>query len=249
MLKLSGELIRHKGRLAQERNNKSILNVKGGVSMKEFYHSKKKKIRGWKRHKKKIQRWRQNVIDLDMDYIREHQRDYVKLWIHPFYKLVRTNPPNWYNRLLLNEMIDVYLSWYEKIEKESDDFYLKIWLYEPDFISSQIVVSYKDCINTYNDTFDKSTNTKSFPDHKFESLKDKLALFDWEAHIDADKYWESELKEDIELGFRTEAELNKIRNKSYKTEKIKLSYGEDILYKVNVGDVWVGTLKKGKLPK
>lgn len=217
--------------------------------MKEFYYSKKKKIRGWKRHKRKIVRWRKNVINLDMEYIRKYQRDYAKLWIHPFYSLVRTNPPNWYNCLLLSDMIDIYLNWHEKMDKETEDFYLKIWLFDPDFISSQIVVSYGDCINAYNDTFDKHTLIKTFPFHKFESLKDKLALFNWEAHIDAEKYSEEELIEDIESGFRTEAEVNAIRNKSYETEKIKLSYGNDVLYKVNVGDVWVGTLKKGNLPK
>ncbi|WP_053367935.1 hypothetical protein [Bacillus sp. FJAT-27245] len=212
--------------------------------MKEFYHSKKKKIRGWKRHKRKIQRWRQNVIDLDLDYLREHQKYYVKLWIHPFYSLVRTNPPNWYDRLLLNEMIDVYLSWNEKMAKEFEDYYLKIWLFDPDFISSQIVVTCKGCINTYDEAFDKNPVTRTFPFHKFESLKDKLALFDWEAHINAEVYFEKELVEDLQLGFRTEAELNKIRNQSYVNETIQFSYGNDILYKVNVGDVWVGTLKK-----
>lgn len=92
--------------------------------------------------------------------------------------------------------------------------------------------------------FDKNTIPKAFPLHKYESLKEKLDLFDWEAHIDAEKYWEEEIKEDIETGFRTKEEVNEIINKSYKTEKIKLSYGSDILYKVNVGDVWVGTLKR-----
>ncbi|MGG3925134.1 hypothetical protein ABET51_03890 [Metabacillus fastidiosus] len=213
--------------------------------MKEFYHSKKKKIRGWKRHKRKIERWKQSVIDLDMDHIREYERDYAKLWIHPFYSLVRRNPPNWYNRLLLDEMLNVYMNWYEKMTGENENFYLKIWLYEPDFINSQIVFSYKDCINTYDDTFDKNLVTKTFPIHKYESLADKLALFDWEAHIAAEIYWGTELKEDIVLESRTKGEVNEIINKSYKAEKVKLSYGNDILYKVNVGDVWLGTLKKG----
>ncbi|WPK10675.1 hypothetical protein R6U77_12360 [Lysinibacillus louembei] len=44
--------------------------------MKEFYHSKKKKLRGWT----------QDAINLDMDSIRHYQRSYVKLWIHPFSK-------------------------------------------------------------------------------------------------------------------------------------------------------------------
>ena len=217
--------------------------------MKEFYHSKKKKIRGWKRHKRKIESWRQNVIDLDMNYVRDNQKDYAKLWVHPFYSLMRRNPPNWFNRLLLNEMIDVYLNWYEKMAEENEDFYLKIWLYEPDFISSQIVVSYKDCINYYDETFDKNPITKNFPIHKYKSLEDKLSLFDWEIYIDADMFWESEIREDIDLGFKTTAEVEEIINKSYTTEEVSLSYGDDILYKVNVGDVWLGTLKKGNLPQ
>lgn len=53
---------------------------------------------------------------------------------------------------------------------------------------------------------------------------------------------EDELIEDIESGLRTEAVVNEIRKKSYETERIKLSYGNDVLYKVNV---WVGTLKRG----
>lgn len=210
--------------------------------MNAFYHSKKK-IRGWKRHKRKIERWKQSAIDLNMDYVRENQRDYAKLHIHPFYSLVPRNPPTWFNRLLLDAMIDVHLHWHEKMTNEKEDFYLKMWLYEPDFIRSQIVTSYKECINFYSDTFDKHPASKPFPIHKYKSLEDKLSLFDWECHIDRDEYWESELKEDIELGFKTVAEVEDIKRKSYKAEKLNLSYGDDTRYRVDTGDVWLGTLK------
>lgn len=213
--------------------------------MREFYHSKKKKIRGWKRHKRKIERWKQHAMDLNMDYVRENQRDYAKLYIHPFYSLVPRNPPTWFNRLLLEAMIDVYLHWHEQMTNEKENFYLKMWLYEPNFISSQIVTAYKDCIDFYNDTFDKHTISKPFPIHKYKSLENKLSLFHWELHIDRDEYWESEFTEDIESGFKTKSEVEDIKNKSYKTEKISLSYGNDTRYRVNVGDVWLGTLKKG----
>ncbi|MGL4522227.1 MAG: hypothetical protein ACRCWQ_06730 [Bacilli bacterium] len=208
--------------------------------MKEFYHSKKKKIRGWKRHKRKIERWRQNAMDLDMNFVREHQRDYAKLWIYPFYSINHTNPPNWYNCLLLNEMIDVYQYWNEKMTEENEDYYLKIWLCDPCFIGSQIVVAYRDCLNFYDETFDTNPTLKPFPLHKYKSLANKLALFDWELYIDANMYWESEMQEDIELGFHTIAEINAIKNKSYSAEK----KNDDVLYKVSVGDVWLGKIKK-----
>ena len=70
-------------------------------------------------------------------------------------------------------------------------------------------------------------------------------MFNWELRIDADEFWLSDLKEDLTLGFRTIAEVEDIITKSYGTEKITLDDEEDnILYKVNVGDVWLGTLKK-----
>jgi len=211
--------------------------------MKELYHSRKKKVRGWKRHKRSIEVWKQTVMNLDMDYVRDNERDYVKLWIRPFYSLPKTNPPNWFNRLLFNAMIDVYLNWHEKMTDENEDFYLKIWLYEPNFIRSQIVVSYKDYIDFYKYTFDRNPITKNFPIHKCKSLEDKLSMFDWELCIDADEYWESEMKEYMKL-----AEIEEIINKSYRTKKVSSSYGDDVLYKVNVGDVWLGTLKKRITP-
>lgn len=69
----------------------------------------------------------------------------------------------------------------------------------------------------------------------FFYTKDKSVLIDWEAHIDAEKYLEEELIEYIDSGPRTEAEVNEIRNKSYETERIKLSNGSDVQYKVKRG--------------
>ncbi|MGG0174833.1 hypothetical protein [Gottfriedia acidiceleris] len=216
------------------------------------YHLKKKKIRGWKRHKRNIERWRQNVIDLDnIDYFRERYIKYVKISKHPFNESVLTTPPNWYKRIWLSEMIEVYLRWYEKMAKESDDFYLKILFYEQNFMHTRIVASYK-----YKDTylnepiFPKNPVTKIFPLHKFESIKNKLALFDWEAHINVKIYSENEdFNVNIQAEVLTEAEVNEIRNKSYEIEKIKEQHGNFIDYKINIGDVWVGTLTNRKLPK
>jgi hypothetical protein len=209
-----------------------------------FYHSKKKKLRGWKRHKRKIEKWKQNAINLDIDYVREHHREYIKLWVFPFYNgLGHRTPPVWYNRLLLDAMIDVYLTWYEKMKKENEDFYLKIWLYDPHFINSQIVVAYKDCLNFYDKTFDKRKEHKGFPYEKFHFLKEKLDKFEWELHIDTDYYDENDLNEWIMDGFKTEKEVQAIKDKAYKTYNIKSEDGTYIQYSIDKGDVWIGTLK------
>jgi hypothetical protein len=208
-----------------------------------FYHSKKKKIRGWKRQKRKIEKWKQQAIDLDMDYVRDYERVYVKLWIHPFYALLRRNPPAWYNKLLLEAMMDVYFVWHQKMKKENEDFYLKIWLYEPHFLSSQIVVAYKDCLNFYDETFVKRKEDKKFPYDKFYSLKDKLEQFEWDLCIDTDYYNEIDLNEEMIDGVLSEKEVQAIKDKAYDVATIEGENETYLQYRIDKGDVWVGTLK------
>lgn len=96
----------------------------------------KHKIRGWKRKVRQIEKWKQRYMRLDMEYFAHHQRDYVKLWIDPFYRVVRRNPPVWFSRLLLAALIDIYEEWHQQLKQRNEPFYLKIWLYEPSFIMS-----------------------------------------------------------------------------------------------------------------
>ncbi|MFX3632391.1 MAG: hypothetical protein ACE3L7_09485 [Candidatus Pristimantibacillus sp.] len=209
-----------------------------------MYDNSKRKIRGWKRRIGKIDRWRQNAIVLDKESLEKHQRDYVKLWIHPFYSIPRRNPPIWYNRKLLEAMLDVHASWHQTMIQDNEPFYLKIWLYDPHFINSQIVVANKENLHFYDHTFDDSLASKGFPFEKFISLKDKLLQFDWKLHIDSDVYTESDLIDNVRLGWSTVSELEQIQKKAYRTETINLGDGtKDKTYSIKVGDVWVGSLK------
>ncbi|GIO05694.1 hypothetical protein J31TS6_17220 [Brevibacillus reuszeri] len=210
-----------------------------------MFVSKKKKIRGWKRHVRKIEKWKQQVIDLDIEHLYQYQRDYAKLWIHPFYAIPRRNPPVWYNRLLLESMLDVYLSWNEKLTKIDEDFYLKLWIYDPHFINSQVVAAYKDCLHFYDQSFDVGNQEKQFPFHMYTYLIEKLEIFDWHQHIDCAIYTESDLIDDIQRGWMSENEFKAIKEKAYKVETIHLSDGNiDKTYSVQVGEVWVGSIKK-----
>ncbi|WP_155592115.1 hypothetical protein [Lysinibacillus cavernae] len=215
--------------------------IKGSVQV--LYYSKKKKIRGWKRHKRKIERWKQSAINLNIDCLRNYQRQYEKLWIHPFYAWVRKNPPNWYNRLLLDSMIEVYLEWHQKMVDENEEFYLKIWLYDPNFINSQIVVAYRDCLDFYNKPFEIRKEYKEFPFYKFHSLRDKLEQFQWDLHIEIDYYDENDLNEWLEEGSLTEKEVSKIKGEAYETIKFENEFGSYLQYSLDKGDVWIGTLK------
>lgn len=84
--------------------------------------SNKKRIRGWKRRMKQIDQWKKHNMHLDLEELRSAQRDYVKLWIDPFYRLNRRNPPVWYSRLLLEAMIEVYHAWSRQMASFNEPF-------------------------------------------------------------------------------------------------------------------------------
>ncbi|MCP3776693.1 hypothetical protein NLX71_25985 [Paenibacillus sp. MZ04-78.2] len=206
----------------------------------------KKKIRGWKRRLREIDEWKRRVINVDMEQLNKYHRDYAKLWIPPFYGIHRRNPPVWFNRLILEAMLEVYENWLQKFKEMDEEFYLKIWLYDPHFINSQIVAAYKECLFFYDQTFDlaRQEQEKKFPFDKYTSLKDQLEKFNWRLHIDSDVFTESDLIDNIQRGWMSENEVKAIKSKAYKVDSINLSDGDtDKVYSVKVGDVWVGSIK------
>lgn len=207
--------------------------------------STKKKIRGWKRRIKEIERWKQSFINLDVDHLRTYQRDYAKLWISPFYALPRKTPPAWYNRILLQTMLEVYHHWNEEITRLGEPFYLKLWIYDPHFIHSQLVAAFKDCLHFYDQTFNTATEQRQFPFHKYRNIRKELEMFDWHLHMDSDTYTESDLLDNIERGWMSEREFERIKGKAYNVDTIHLA-GDDVdrIYSVRVGDVWIGSIKR-----
>ncbi|MBP1994344.1 hypothetical protein [Paenibacillus eucommiae] len=142
-------------------------------------------------------------------------------------------------------MLDVYRIWNEKLLKLEEDFYLKLWIYDPHFINSQMVAAYKDCLHFYDQTFEVGNQEKQFPYHKYTYLREKLEMFDWHLYMDSDIFAESELIDNIQRGWMSEKEIEAIKGKAYKVETIHLSDGDtDKTYSVKVGDVWVGSIKK-----
>ncbi len=210
----------------------------------KFHSQRRKKIRGWKRHKRKIERWKQNAIQLDLDDLAINKRDYEKLWIHPFYTLEKRNPPYWYCEFLLEAMLDVYENWKNSMESINQPYYLKLWIYDPKFIYSQIVVAYKNFINFYDSTFEKNDLKKEFPYEKYPRLKERLKEFQWDLYFDSEYQNESDWIKWIEDGNATDNEWNETRKKTNNVLKTKTFDGKpDLMYVRHIGDIWVGSLK------
>ena len=210
------------------------------------FKSIKTKVRGMKRKIRLIENWKKQNLDLDVEFLLENQRDYKKLWISPFYDLHmisefecgHINPPNWYNRLLLEAMIEVYKSWDKKLKELNQPYYLKIWLYDPRFIESQIVVAIGDFINFYDTTFTTDDSINIFPEDKYRLKNHNVSEFEWELNKDELVLFESEHLGDMRY-------LNYAKNKAYKIEQANVLGKMEALIYIRKGNVWVGSLKPG----
>ncbi|MEW4369376.1 hypothetical protein [Paenibacillus kandeliae] len=204
----------------------------------------KKKIRGWKRRVKQIEQWKQRYLQLDMDYIASYHRDYVKLWIDPFYRLERSNPPVWYVRLLLAAMMEVYHNWDQQMKQLNEPYDLNIWLYHPHFIHSQIVVACRNKLHFYDQTFERTATPIDLP-QQYATIAG-TGDFTWESCIDT--HYESllDLQHYIKLGLRQSEEIAKIQAKAYREEAITSHGQADTLYHIQLGHVWMGKRKESQ---
>lgn len=206
-----------------------------------YFISAKKKTRGLRSKVKKIDNWKKQSIELDLEYIKKYGRDYVKIWIPPFYNLYKINkyetghknPPNWFNKLILEAMLEVYDSWDKKLRGLSEPYYLKLWLYEPNFINSQIVAAIGDYIDYYEGVFESDENKKAFPVNKFNMKNDGFRRFEWGQYKDHTIIYGSDFTDDLDS-------LNYWKNKSYKIEKKIKDDEEEVKYYIVKGTIWVG---------
>ena len=193
----------------------------------------KKKIRGFKRRVKAIDAWKNNNLDLDLQYLEDYSRDYVKVWIHPFYSLSQYTLPNWYKRKVIDALLEIYDSYKKTLKENYEDYYLRVWIFEKDFMASQVVVAVGDMMKFYSNSF--------MNDSKIESLNERLQTknslnLEWQSAIHPIHYYESELQKYLESGLYTQKEVKEIQTKSLSKEIIQ----DKVVYVVKGDDVYIG---------
>ena len=210
-----------------------------------------KKTRGHKRIWKDIQRWRASNLELDLDRLKESQRDYVKIWIHPFSSISLS-----YNRIplpkgetkkrILNGLFDIYESWKNQLDSLNEPYYLKIWLFEPRFSKSQVVCSIGSFIDFYQKTFSPAEDAQKVKNDYSGDIKSRIDGFHWEHRMDEEFMSKTDLGETED--FATEEDF--LENKRWFEAQLKRphrtiiwkdSNGEPLeSYGFKQGDVWLG---------
>lgn len=202
-----------------------------------------KKIRGLKRKQKYIDNWVELNKELDLDYLMNQKYDYRKLWIYPFNQLRICNvntvrkmivPQRVKNRIF-NEMLHMLSDWNQKLSHLNEPYYLKIWLFEPNFMDSQIVVAIGDRAEYYERIFNKSILLRKHRLHQYGLEPDIMDQLDIEQFNAEYLVFDDELEDNSDY-------------KRYITRKIGKSVtvteiNDQKTYVVNTGIVWCISIK------
>jgi hypothetical protein len=101
----------------------------------------RKKVRGLKRHIRRVQGWKAARLMPDLGHLRRSGQEYVKLTIDPWYRLVKRRPPMWLRREMVLALLDIYDAWQTQAAERSEVDYLRVWLSWPNFIDSQVIMA------------------------------------------------------------------------------------------------------------
>ena len=148
-----------------------------------------RKIRGHKRRWGQIDNWITRESVLDVEYLKQNLYWYSDIAVHPWCDISLTRsqfpePKGQTKKRILQGLENVYDNWKMELEKLSQPYYLKVWIYEPRFSKSQVVCAIDERIEHYKNVFNQS-NFKSEesdllnklnPGFKWQSVKHQIAV-------------------------------------------------------------------------
>ena len=213
---------------------------------------KKRKIRGHRRRWKKIDNWVEACKQLDMDYLQERQRDYVKMWVSPWSNISVTGseipaPRGKTRRKFLQGLIAIYDAWKQQLDALGQPYYLRIWLYEPRFDRSQVVCAIGDFLHFYEQTFYAPEQPATFHPANWGKMESALSQFSWECRLDEDTLLDDDLMEPEYYGSAKDYEAEKrwfltMIRKAHRVESYSGADGEPKnSYAFKQGYVWLGS--------
>jgi len=212
---------------------------------------KTKKIRGHKRKWKDIEKWISYTKNLDLDYLKQYQRDYAKIRVHPWSEISVTNsqipePKGETKSKIISGLIEIYDAWGKKLEQLGEPYYLKIWLFENRFSNSQVVCAIGDCLDFYENTFFKSDSSKELKPENYGRLEKAITEFKWDYRFDEDHFDNTEIGSPEDYMTLSDFEDNKkwfekMLKKPHRTVKYKEPIGDATeSYSFKKGVVWLG---------
>jgi hypothetical protein len=198
------------------------------------YHSKRKKIRGWRRRLRQVERWGEWISQPDLDWFKRRGYTYERCTLSPFYMFEKRHPPVWFYKHIIAKLIAAFESW-TKVFEEMDIYYdLHLWLYDPAYIRSEIICYQVKQQGELRRLSYESATDKPFPYAKLASPGYDLTRFDWVLAKDEDVVFESEYADFTTQDLLADGYTREVQQDG------------KVYYAKRLGDLWTGR-RKGKL--
>jgi len=203
--------------------------------MKEYYTGINKKVRGWKRRIKQIDRWGKEIQEPDVDWFaKPTTRDvYRRCTIAPFYNAKKRHPPIWFYKLIIAKFITAYDKWKLAFDDLGIPYDLQLWLYDPSFIRSEISCWKVSQPNQLLRFTWESDLVKPFPHNILRSEVYDLNDFEWILADDEHIHFESDTED-------ADFTIDDLLNDGYVK---KVQNENEIYYAKRLGDLWIGRRK------
>lgn len=188
--------------------------------------SRRKRIRGFRRILRDHQRRSCETQDIDLGFIKEQHRYYQKLGLAPW--AISEKPPLAIRKLWISRLVADFQRWHAILARHYPQFYLAVWLFEPDFGNSQVVAGIEENIPGYENAFGKLLNLP-LP-AAYQALAGMSDLH-WTARAQVAVFWPDEFAE-VRSWAATKPHW-----------EFTTSTG-DLFFAVQTGIVWIGESPK-----
>lgn len=201
--------------------------------MANYYHQKRKKIRGWKRRIKYIERWGEDIKTPYLLNFNKNGYVYDRCYLPSFYMLEKRHPPLWFYKKIIEKFIIAFKEWSNIFKTQGTPFDLLIWLYDPAYIRSEIICYKMDNPGGQKTFGWESEISKSFPFQKFAHPSYDLGQFEWTLGDDDLVIFQSEIDDEG-------LDVNEYLAYGY-VKKTPSEHG--VYYTYRLGDIWMGRYK------
>lgn len=212
-----------------------------------------KKVRGHRRIWREIEAWKHASKALDIELLQQRERDYVKIWVHPFSSISMLNsaypePSGETRKRIVQGLFEIYNHWKDSLDSLNQPYYLKIWLYEPRISKSQVVCAIGSAVDFYETTFGKPDHANTFD---VKRLGIPLEFYDgmtWEHRLDEAYFDLNDLGSEDEYHSKEDF----VETKKWYANRLKKPHKmlgnsnnatkiPSTLYSYTLGNVWIGS--------
>lgn len=124
----------------------------------------RKRARGLKRHLRSHQQRATIPEPFNEDLVRKAHYDYIHLGLAPW--RVNGKPPVAIRKLWVSRLIVDYKEWHKQMVARYADFYLAVWIFDPTFGESEVVVAVEKMIDRYDGRFGEVLDLPLPPEYR-----------------------------------------------------------------------------------